>query len=565
MSQSSENIEVGEEQQTSGSDVETASDPIGLSKSSVLSLLEKNFSSLGDGFVDDIKRRKKFYCSDWIDGINHRFLSATAFLYFACLLPSIAFGTLNDSDTDGFFFVRKTIIGQALGSIVFSVLSTQPLVILLSTAPLATFIKLTYEISVNEDINFGGFYAWVGTFNSIFLIIFSMSKLPNYFLQYSSRFVCESFAFFISISLVFDAAKPLVNEFKINYDGDKKDRPLLWLILMFATVQIGLYFLHFRATKLFNPSICEMIGDFSLPIAIISASFIGSYIFEDVSLTSHSTNRVFDYSFPDMMIGAKGIGIAVPLGFALSILMFIDQSISVALVSIPENKLKKGSYYHSDLALLAIINFILSILGLPWIHGALPHTSMHAKALSVTEKTVQRNTIQAVESRPAVLLAHVLIGVSYFLFPLPLTYIPEPVLYGLFVYLGVTALPGNTFYERIIVLGRHTSRCFIDNEKAQEQLEENIELNEEIQTDDVYNVPIRSYHIQALVPVPLFIMYRFTIFQMFCVAVLCISGLYPQPYLNALFPLVLALLIPFRVIIMEYYFGNYIEDLDCRQ
>ena len=573
MSQSSENIEVGGETRTLETDKVMTNTPSGPSKTSFVNIFKEYFSFLGIGLKSDICRRKEFYCSDWIDGINHRFFSATAFLYFACLLPSIAFGTLNDLDTDGYFFVRKTIIAQAIGGIVFSIFSAQPLVILLSTAPLATFIKLTYQISQNEHIDFGGFYAWVGIFNSVFLIIFSVSNIPKYFLQYSSRFLCETFAFFISISLVVDATKPLVNQFTYHYNGGQRDRPLLWLILIIATVQIGLYFLHFRDTKLFNPSTCETISDFSLPIAVILTSFIGSYVFLDVGLVSNNSNSVFDYSFVDLKIGLKGIGIAVPLGFALAILMFIDQSISVALVSTPENKLKKGSYYHSDLALLAVINFILSILGLPWIHGALPHTSMHAKAISVTENTKERITIEAVESRPAVFLAHVLIGVSYFLFPLPLTFIPDPVLYGLFIYLAVTALPGNTFYERLLVLGRHTSRFFINIETVQEeenvesstnrtaQEGENIESNEDVRSDEAHMIPIQP----CVVRTPLYIEYRFTMFQIFSVAVLCLSGLYPQPYLNALFPLVLASLMPFRSFVMAPYFGNHIEYLDGRE
>ena len=54
-------------------------------------------------------------------------------------------------------------------------------------------------------------------------------------------------------------------------------------------------------------------------------------------------------------------------------------------------------------------------------------------------------------------------------------------------------------------------------------------------------------------------------FQIFSVAVLSLSGLYPPPYFNALFPLVLASLMPFRSLVMAPYFGNHVENLDGRE
>ena len=64
------------------------------------------------------------------------------FLFFACLLPSIAFGSLNDSTTKGALTVQKTIISQAAGGLIFALFSGQPLVILLTTAPLALYISI---------------------------------------------------------------------------------------------------------------------------------------------------------------------------------------------------------------------------------------------------------------------------------------------------------------------------------------------------------------------------------------------------------------------------------------
>ena len=47
------------------------------------------------------------------------------------------------------------------------------------------------------------------------------------------------------------------------------------------------------------------------------------------------------------------------------------------------------------------------------------------------------------------ILSHTLIGLSVFLLPYPLSYIPPPVLNGLFLYMAITALNGNQMFERI--------------------------------------------------------------------------------------------------------------------
>lgn len=119
------------------------------------------------GLTEEFKRRLAVYPSDFIDGISgHRTMqklfSTVVFLYFACLLPAIAFGVLNDDNTNGgisesyrktsrkiaknyqnIFLadVRKVIVAQAIGGIFFSLFGGQPMIILLTTVPLAIYIK----------------------------------------------------------------------------------------------------------------------------------------------------------------------------------------------------------------------------------------------------------------------------------------------------------------------------------------------------------------------------------------------------------------------------------------
>lgn len=70
---------------------------------------------MGKGIWEDIARRFPVYPLDFTDGIIGKnkavgkYITTTLFLYFACLLPTIAFGSLNDENTDG-------AIGEGLGA-----------------------------------------------------------------------------------------------------------------------------------------------------------------------------------------------------------------------------------------------------------------------------------------------------------------------------------------------------------------------------------------------------------------------------------------------------------------
>lgn len=56
------------------------------------------------------------------------------------------------------------------------------------------------------------------------------------------------------------------------------------------------------------------------------------------------------------------------------------------------------------------------------------------------------------ETRLTSLVANILIGLSVFMLPIPLQWIPKPVLYGLFLYIAATSLDGNQMVDRMTLL-----------------------------------------------------------------------------------------------------------------
>lgn len=55
------------------------------------------------------------------------------------------------------------------------------------------------------------------------------------------------------------------------------------------------------------------------------------------------------------------------------------------------------------------------------------------------------------ETRLTGIISHIMIGLSLLLLPYPMSYIPRPVLDGLFLYIAITALFGNQMFDRIML------------------------------------------------------------------------------------------------------------------
>lgn len=144
---------------------------------------------IAHGLCEDLRRRLSHYISDYVDGVVGRktiskTISTIFFLYFACILPTVAFGVLNDNNTQGAIGdIRKAIIGQTLGGLCFGLFGGQPLVIIMTTAPLCLYAKVVFNICEDFELNFHAMYACVGLWTSFFLIIyaaFDVSRLMKW-------------------------------------------------------------------------------------------------------------------------------------------------------------------------------------------------------------------------------------------------------------------------------------------------------------------------------------------------------------------------------------------------
>ncbi|XP_018585833.1 solute carrier family 4 member 11 isoform X1 [Scleropages formosus] len=561
----------------------------------------RDFLQAGRGIYEDLSRRLPLYPSDFTDGLigsNKALLKYTTtaiFLYIAILLPAIAFGSLNDESTRGEIDVQKTIIGQSIGGVIYSLFAGSPLVIPLTTAPLAIFISVIRGICDDYDLDFPAFYACIGLWNSLFLIlggVFNVSLLMKLF----KRSTEEVIALFISVAFVGDAVKGTIKIFHKYYHAAKltssnpdvlyrmleeafgsgngtrsspgnetgngtgdgrgnvtvdgtalaeslvlctRERAVLCLLLMLGTLWLGYTLYQFRRSPFLHAKVREVLSDCALPISILIFSFVGSYLFRDIELPVFNFHKGAIFNVAKFQkLSAVNIVSAMGLGFLLALLIFIDQNIVVSLTNAPENRLLKGTAYHWDLTLSGLINILMSVLGLPWMHAAFPHSTLHVRQLACVEQRVEgghlyETIVSVKETRLTSLAANIFIGVSVFLLPVPLQWIPKPVLYGLFLYIALTSIDGNQMWDRMALLLK--------------------EQTSYPPTHYIRKVPQRKIH-------------YFTALQMIQLLILCAFGMYPLPYMKMIFPLLMILLIPIRNNLLPRIIeAKYLDILDAQR
>lgn len=73
----------------------------------------------------------------------------------------------------------------------------------------------------------------------------------------------------------------------------------------------------------------------------------------------------------------------------LSFYLVTMQQYVVCNSCVPFLRLLKGKAYHWDLMLSGLINILMSVLGLPWMHAAFPHSTLHVRQLAFVEQRVE--------------------------------------------------------------------------------------------------------------------------------------------------------------------------------
>ncbi|XP_023254581.1 sodium-driven chloride bicarbonate exchanger-like, partial [Seriola lalandi dorsalis] len=139
-----------------------------------------------------------------------------------------------------------------------------------------------------------------------------------------------------------------------------------------------------------------------------------------------------------------------------TILIFMDQQITAVIINRKEHKLKKGCGYHLDLFMVGVMLGVCSLMGLPWFVAATVLSITHVNSLKLESECSapgeQPKFLGIREQRFTGLMIFTLMGSSVFMTSV-LKFIPMPVLYGVFLYMGASSLRGIQFFDRLTLFG----------------------------------------------------------------------------------------------------------------
>jgi len=494
------------------------------------------------GVASDAERRWSLesYRDDWIAGTRApvKCVSATLYMYFACLGPAIAFGGLAYKETKGTIGAMEYLCCQALSGMLWAVFAGQPEIVLRPAGPQTVFLIELYKRCKAWRIDFLVTHAWVGVWTAIFMLAIAASDACAYAANHCTKFTQDIFSLFVCAIFIFEGFKNL-----FSYFGDDEystAASLFSLILGVMTVQLGLWAMTLRSSPYLNATIREITADFGLASAVLIASVTALLCdipgLEHLKLSSDfepSTNRNW---WIDLSSGDKYIPlIAIFPALMLTCLYYVDMNVATLLCNAPTLNMRKGAAYHLNFAVLAILVLITTLLGLPPPTGSLPHSPQYVRALSDVEEytvdgEVRQKVIQVHEQRLSPLLVNVLIALSFMVIP-ALKSIPMSVLFGLFIYTGITGLYENHFWERIKI-------AFMEPRLHPP-------------TSYVRHVPLSRVH-------------AFTCVQIVCVGVLW--GIRSSPIALA-FPLFILSLMPLRILLFKkfgWFSPEWLELLDTK-
>uniref|UniRef100_A0A8C7SB44 Anion exchange protein n=1 Tax=Oncorhynchus mykiss TaxID=8022 RepID=A0A8C7SB44_ONCMY len=239
------------------------------------------------------------------------------------------------------------------------------------------------------------------------------------------------------------------------------DITLISFILFLGTYTTSMMLKKFKTSPFFPTWVRKLISDFAIILAILI--FCGVDMLVGVDTPKLIVPTEFKPTSPNRGWFVPPFGgnpwwvyvvSAVP-ALLVTILLFMDQQITAVIVNRKEHMLKKGAGYHLDLFWVAVLMIVCSFMGLPWYVAATVISIAHIDSLKMETETSAPGEMPKFlgvrEQRVTGVCVFILTGLSVFMSPI-LKFIPMPVLYGVFLYMGVASLNGVQFMDRLQLL-----------------------------------------------------------------------------------------------------------------
>ncbi|XP_041097584.1 electroneutral sodium bicarbonate exchanger 1 isoform X2 [Polyodon spathula] len=263
-------------------------------------------------------------------------------------------------------------------------------------------------------------------------------------------------------NLTVEKCRSLHGEFvgpSCGHHGPYTPDVLFWsAILFFATFAMSSFLKQFKTSRYFPTRVRSMVSDFAVFLTIFMMVLIDYAL--GIPTQKLRVPRDFKPTRDDRGWIINPIGpnpwwtvlAALIPALLCTILIFMDQQITAVIVNRKEHKLVKGCGYHLDLLVVGVMLGVCSIMGLPWFVAATVLSISHVNSLKLESECSapgeQPKFLGIREQRLTGLVIFVLMGCSVFMTGV-LQFIPMPVLYGVFLYMGASSLKGIQFFDRL--------------------------------------------------------------------------------------------------------------------
>lgn len=372
-----------------------------------------------------------------------------------------------------------------------------------STGPVLAYSTAVYEMSKSIGVPYYAFNGWISIwilFYAFLAAFFDVTRV----VRLATRFLDEIFASLIVTIFVFDAigdpfsGAGMLRYFDPNHgshedlaaenpDYNYLETALLSVLLGLGTCWLIFFFRGFKNSSFFcNDTVRSSVHDFSVSVSVLLFSLIKGYLFPSIETETLKVPDQFEPTFsccddactmffPDDCLeldspagvrpwfvdlgdlNGKTWAIFAAAGPAVMafLLVFLDNGITWHLINHPSHKLKHGEAYNYDLMLSGIFNCVNGLLGLPWLVASTVPCIIHLHGLAEKDESGKITSVH--ETRLTNLLAHVMMAACIAALNV-LKLIPLPVLYGVFLFMGLSSLPPMQFWNRILMFFKQPNK-----------------------------------------------------------------------------------------------------------
>ncbi|XP_058297609.1 sodium-driven chloride bicarbonate exchanger isoform X3 [Hylobates moloch] len=391
------------------------------------------------GLILDIKRKAPYFWSDFRDAFSLQCLASFLFLYCACMSPVITFGGLLGEATEGRISAIESLFGASMTGIAYSLFGGQPLTILGSTGPVLVFEKILFKFCKEYGLSYLSLRASIGLWTATLCIILVATDASS-LVCYITRFTEEAFASLICIIFIYEALEKLFElseAYPVNMHND------LELLTQYSC----------NCVEPHNPSNDTLKEWRESNISASDIIWENLTVSECKSLHGEYVGRACGHDHP-----------YVPDVLFWSVILFF----STVTLSATLKQFKTSRYFPTKVrSIVSDFAVFLTILCMVLIDYAIGIPSPKLQVPSVFKPTRDDRGWFVTPLGPnpwwtviaaiiPALLCTILIFMDQQITAViinrkehKLKFIPMPVLYGVFLYMGASSLKGIQFFDRI--------------------------------------------------------------------------------------------------------------------